>query len=415
MTRARNVFAAVLAVLTLLLSGCGSAPAGDPPRELVWAVGEITVAAAQRVADEWNQAHPDGVHVRVVALPQLADEQRNLLAIELIAGIPEFDVLELDVIWTAEFASRDWLLDLDEQRPEVEAAALPAAVRTGVWDDRLWAVPFTTDVGLLYYRMDLVGDPPGTWSEMTDTASRVASEHGMAGVVTDGYPGEGLVVQFLERLWAEGGNLTVEDGTVVLDQEPAVEALTSLRRDYRTGLLAPGWETMQLEDVRTVFQRGQAVFMRSWPYAYEAMLRQDPTGRLREQTGLAPLPAGPGGVAAPALGGHNLAVSRFSRNPGPAVEFLRFATLDPRVQNTLATEYSLAPTLSATYRELAGHPVIGLVGKVLPTARNRPVTPYWAEISMQIRQQISAATVGRVPPRDAAGAMRAGITAIVTR
>jgi multiple sugar transport system substrate-binding protein len=404
---------AALGLGLLALAGCA---APTPPRvdELVWATGRITAEGAARdVAGAWNAAHPGGPRVRVLALPEAADDQRQLMALELGAGIGDFDVLDLDVVWTAEFASRGWLTDLSDRGPQVEATARSAPVHSATWDERLWAAPFTTDAGLLYYRTDLVAKPPTSWPELVDVGTRAAAGQGISPYVVDGAAAEGLVVTYLEYLWGAGGDLVVDGEQVRFDEPAATTALEFVRNGYRTGFFAPGTETMDLEDARATFQAGKAVFMRSWPYAYRQADGGDPTSRVAGKVGIAPLPTFDGNGAVAALGGHNLAVSRFSRAPAAAAEFVRFASTDLGVQRMLAEKWSLAPAATAVYDDLAADPVIALLTKVLPAARTRPVTAEWSEISEEAQQQIVAGSLGRAAPAAAVATLHRLVEATV--
>jgi multiple sugar transport system substrate-binding protein len=400
--RTARVVAVVLCAL-LWVSGCG-APAEPPATELVWATGSISTAMTRDVIDMWDAAHPAGPRVRVEALPAAADDQRQLLALELNAEIPDFDVIDLDVVWTAEFASRGWLTDLSALRPDIEASALAAPVQSATWDGRLWAAPFTTDAGLLYYRSDLVDRPPTTWGELVELGTRIGAERQMSPYVVDGAPAEGLVVTFLEYLWGAGGDLAVDGSEVRFDEPAATTAVEFIRSGYRTGFFAPGTEEMQLEDARAAFQSGRAVFMRSWPYAYGLMNGDDPKSQVAGRVGIAPLPTFDGSGTVAALGGHNLAVSRFSRAPGAAREFVRFVATDRAVQRRLA-EWSLAPAAAAVYDDLPSDPVLATLRRVLPHARTRPVTPVWAEISEAAQEQIVAGTLGRSTPAEAVASL----------
>jgi multiple sugar transport system substrate-binding protein len=403
--RRRAVPAALLAVLAVLvaLAGCGAATP-PPVAELVWATGRVTAdGPARAVADAWNRTHPGGPRVRVVPLPESADDQHQQLAVELGAGIPDIDVVDLDVVWTAEFAARGWLTDLSDLRDDVAATAMPVPVASATWDGRLWAVPYTTDTGVLYYRTDLLpGPPPTSWNELVQRATPAARQAGVAPYVVDGAPAEGLVVEYLEYLWGAGGDLTVDGSRVQLDDAAALTALKFMRTGYQTGFFAPDTEDKLLEDARRTFQSGGALFLRSWPYAYR--LLDDPSSPIHGHVGVAPLPTFGGRGTVAALGGHNLAVSRFSRAPAAAEDFVRFAGTDLGVQRMLARDWQVAPTATAAY-DAATDPALQTVQQVLPSARTRPVTEYWSEMSQDLQQQIVAGTVGRSTPNDAVATM----------
>ncbi len=416
MVRRRSLLVAAV----LIATGCTSTPelsGADGQVELVWATGAITAdSGAASVTELWNELHPVGPHVRVEKLPPAADDQHDLMAVELNARISEFDILDVDLVWTSEFAESGWLVDLEDIRTEIEQVSLDGPVQSAVWDGRLWAAPFTTDVGLLYYRKDLVEKPPATWKELADLGFQLGPPMGIAPFVADGMRHEGLVVQYLEYLWGAGGDIfdpTCE--TVLFQEEPARRAAEFMRTAYHTGFYAPGFDVIGLEQAREVFQAGQAVFLRSWPYAYRLMNGGDKTSRVAGKIGIAPLPTFDGQGAAAGLGGHNLAVSRFSPHIDAAKDFVLFVSTSPEVQRMLAQRHSLAPTMTSVYDELADDPLMAELKRVLPQARPRPLTPEWASISEEIQQQIFATYTGNKDPAAAVAAIRKFLNATGAR
>jgi multiple sugar transport system substrate-binding protein len=402
--------------LVLVTAGCTRSTDPEPGVELVWATGGSPVDrdSARDVVAQWNTLYPQGPKVRVETRSQSTNEQRQLLALELNAGLRELDILTLDLVWIPEFAERGWLVDLDELRPQIERVSLPGPVNVGVWDGTLWAAPNVTDAGILYYRSDLVDTPPNTWEELIQIGRRVGTQHGIAPFVADGAQYEGLVVQYLEYFWGLGGEVLSSDGeSVQFEPDKAIQAVEFMRAAFREGVYAPGFDTMDLEVARKTFQSGEAVFMRSWPYAYQQMNGGDPGSQIAGKVGIAPLPAFAGHGPVTALGGHNNAVSAFSRNIPAATEFIRLAATSRDVQLSQAQRHSLAPTFRAAYRDLAADPMMALLAKVLPTAKSRPATPEWATISAEMQQQIFAAYTGGRDPRAAVAALRNFLLAIV--
>jgi multiple sugar transport system substrate-binding protein len=409
---------AVLAAgAALVAGGCaGTAGSGSRP-ELVWVTGGITSAdqgPAQDVVTWWNALHSAGPKVRVETLPQSADGQRQVLALELGAGLPNFDIFDLDEVWTAEFAQRRWLVDLEDLRPDIEQVSLSWPLQGAEWDGKLWAAPYVTDVGLLYYRSDLVDKPPSTWDELIDIGRRVGTQNGIAPFVADGAPYEGLVVQYLEYFWDLGGEVLDRDGkSVQFPLDKAEQAAEFMRAAFREGTYAPGFDTMKLEDARKTFQSGEAVFLRSWPYAYRQMNGADKDSQVAGKVGIASLPGFRGNRPVATLGGHNLAVSASSRNIPAATEFVRFVATSREVQRRLAQQHSLAPTLRATYDDLAADPLMALLPRVFPAAKPRPGTPEWATISAEMQRQIFAAYTGARESKIAVEELRSFLVAIV--
>jgi multiple sugar transport system substrate-binding protein len=409
---------AVLAAAVLITSGCVGATNSGSAAELVWATGGIAAAdqgPAVKIAKQWNERHPNGPKVRVEPLPsEVVDVTHQLLAVELNAGLNQFDIVDLDVIWIPEFAQRGWLVDLEDLRPDVEQTSLSGPLQTAIWDGRLWAAPYTTDAGILYYRSDLVDKPPTTWQELIEVGRRVGESNGIAPFVADGAQAEGLVVQYLEYFWGLGGDVLNSDGQSVRFQPDKAQRAAEFMRDaFSQGVYAPGFNTMKLEDARRTFQSGEAVFMRSWPYAYQPMNATDPDSQIVGKVGIAPLPAFTGFGPVTTLGGHNLVVSAFSRNIPAATEFVKFVSTSRDMQLVLAQRHSLAPTMTAVYHDLAGDPMMALLAKVLPTAKPRPATPEWTTVSAEIQQQIFAAYTGIREPKVAVEALREILVATV--
>jgi multiple sugar transport system substrate-binding protein len=409
---------AVLAAAVLVAAGCVRTTDSGSAAELVWATGGIATAdqaPALDIAKQWNQLHPNGPKVRVEPLPsESVNDTHQLLAVELNAGLNQFDIVDLDVSWIPEFAYRGWLVDLQDLRSDIEQVSLPGPMQAAVWDGRLWAAPYVTDAGILYYRSDLVDKPPTTWQELIDIGRRIGERNGIAAFVADGAQYEGLVVQYLEYFWGLGGDVFDTDGQSVRFQlDKAEKAADFMRTAFRQGVYAPGFNTMTQEEARRTFQAGEAVFMRSWPYAYQQMNRTDPDSQVVGKVGIAPLPAFSGFRSVAALGGHNLVVSAFSRDIPAATDFVRFVSTSRDMQRSLAQRHSLAPTMAAVYRDLTSDPMMALLATVLPTAKPRPATPEWTTVSAEMQQQVFAAYTGIREPKAAVEALRSYLVATI--
>ncbi|MGH9061778.1 MAG: extracellular solute-binding protein, partial [Acidimicrobiales bacterium] len=193
----------------------------------------------------------------------------------------------------------------------------------------------------------------------------------------------------------------------------ALHAVEFMRSAFLEGVYAPGFDTMDVEEALKTFKSGHAVFLRLWPYAYQQMTGGDPDSQVVGKVGIAALPVFSGHGPVAALGGHNLAVSPFSRNIPGATEFVRFASTSRDVQLMLAKRYSRPPTLKVAYHDLAADPMMVLLATVLPTARPRPATTQWATISAEMQQQIFAAYAGDSDPKGAVDALRNFLIATV--
>jgi multiple sugar transport system substrate-binding protein len=365
--------------------------------EMVWAIGGSEAQPGgihQRIAEMWSEQNPDNP-IRIEVLPEAADQQREQQVLELQAQGTGFDVLGVDVIWTGEYSENGWIESLEDVRAEIEEVTLPGPFESATWGGELWAAPYNSNAGFLYYRTDLVDTPPTTWEEMCEVAIDVAQEEDIGGFVGQGARYEGFVVNWLEYYWSNDGELFNEDQTQVVFDTDAAAEVTEFMAESLDTCFAPGFNTAQEEEARNEFQGGNAVFMRNWPYAY-ALIEEDEQSPANGNFDIAPLPTFTGEGTVSALGGFNNAVSAFSENAEAAREFVVWAATDEEVQRMLATEATLPPTLASVYDdpELAEDPVMSLLGDVLEEARPRPPSPAWNQISVEMQRNLFPAYNG---------------------
>lgn len=393
----RRGFIGMLAAAALA-AGCGPPAPRSGATTLVFKHGKLfgDPYVLRGLIDEFERGHP-GVTVREETLPASSDEQYQFYAINLQAGSDAFDVLAVDIIWVAGFARAGWLHRFPDADKEPFFAGPVEAV---TWRGAVYALPWFVDAGLLYYRKDLVGDPPATWPRLVDI-SREASGPGMQGFVWQGKQYEGLVCNALEYLHSNGGAV-LEGGRLVLDSRENREAL-GLMADlvHRYGVTPASVTTMTEEPSRHVFGQGRAVFLRNWPYAWR--LFQAPASGVHGKVGVAELPRFPGGRSSPTLGGWQLAVNAASRHREAAAALVAFLTGE-QAQKRLAIAYGFQPARVALYKDrelLAAQPFLGSLERVFATARPRPVTPQYVRVSQVLQADFSAAISGLETPQAA--------------
>jgi multiple sugar transport system substrate-binding protein len=391
----------VLLVVLCFAAGCTELPGGDGPVRLVFRHSRMPgerdpLPALIRAFERQNP----GITVAREPLPWTADVQHQFYVINLEARASGFDVLMLDVIWVPEFARAGWLLDLSERWPAGDRREhLAATVSAATHEGRVWAVPWVTNVGLLYYRRDLLArhglSPPRTERELADQARLVRAREstgtdsraatGIAGFVWQGKQYEGLVVNVLESFWAEGTDLVDADGRLLPDPARAAAALARRRELLVSGASPPLVSAADEEVSRREFGSGRAVFLRNWPYAID--LFEAEGSPVRGRVGLAPLPGGG------ALGGAHLGINRGTRHPDAAWRLVQFLTR-AEAQRAIAAAVGLHPTRPA----LVTSPELR---EIFRTARPRPVTPWYQTMSATLQPELSAAILGVKAPRAA--------------
>jgi len=306
------------------------------------------------------------------------------------------------VIWTAEFASQKWLYDMTPYVQRRQQEFIPATFESVKFENKFFGVPKQTDAGLLYYRSDQVDEAPTTWQQVYEQAQQ------QDGIVYQGAAYEGLTVDFLEIAFGAGGSVISEDGTKATINNPqTLQALQFMVDGIKNGAAPRAVTTYMEEPSRRAFEAGRATFMRNWPYAYALGNQSDIKGDFE----VAPLPQWEGGKAASILGGHNLVVSAYSKNPGGALALIDFLT-SPEIQEQDAAEFSLAPVLTETYDEPSVKKALPFsedLKQAVEQARSRPVSPVYPQISQAIYENVNQALAGQVTPQAALEAAQGDI------
>lgn len=358
--------------------------------------------------------HPESpVDIRVT--PDSADARHQLYVQWLNAWAPTPDVLQLDTIWTAEFAAAGWILPLDGFAPDT-ADFFPATLAANRWQGRLFALPWLVDVGMLYWRTDLLAAPPATFDALAEAARmHLASGAVSQGLVWQGARYEGLVCVFLEYLAAFGGAILDDRGRVVVDAPPAVRALTAMRQGIADGIVPRSVLTAQEEQTRFAFQRGDALFLRNWPYA--AALLNGPQSAVAGRFAVAPMPTA-GGRSAAALGGAQLAINARSRRPGEAWRLIEYLAAPAQLleRARAAGQFPSRPSLYADDVLGAVLPVPPAdVRRIIESAVPRPITPVYTELSSTLQVHLHRALTDQEAPADALAQAAAGMRAVLAR
>jgi multiple sugar transport system substrate-binding protein len=410
----RRLATAVLAAL--FTTGCG--PARDEEvlvlsASAVGAEGEALARQLRRFA----ALHPRP-RVELQRTPDDATQRHQLYVQWLNARVGRPDVLQLDVIWTPEFAAAGWLLPLDGLAPP-RADFFAASRAANTWRGRLYAVPWFLDVGVLYWRTDLFRAPPASLGALAEAARRATDQPGgpAYGVLWQGARYEGLVTVFLEVLGGFGGRILGPGHRVEVDSPQAAAALSYLRDQLHRSRIAPREVlTWHEEETRLAFQAGRAAFMRNWPYA--RTLLAAPGSQVAGRFAVAPVPGGPGGRPTAALGGGQLAINAHSAAPAAAWRLVAFLTAPEQMleRAVVAGQYPARRSLYADPRLAAalgasGGELLALVDGATP----RPPTPVWAELSAVLQVYLHRALSGQLEPRPALARAAAAMRQVVAR
>jgi multiple sugar transport system substrate-binding protein len=418
-SRSVNVAAACLGIGVLLVgvAGCGGSSNNNAAGQNTNARGPITYVqgkdnnnVVRPTIDKWNAAHPNE-KVTFKEQSDQADAQHDDLVQHFQAKDPNYDVVDVDVVWTAEFAAKGWLQPLTGQFALDTSKLLPATVKTGTYNNTLFAAPQSSDGGLLYYRKDLVPTPPKTWDEMMSDCS-IAKQNNM-----DCYAGqyakyEGLTVNAAEAINTAGGVIVKSDGrTPDVDTPAAAKGLSLLADAFKNGNIPQQAITYQEEQGRQSFEAGKLLFLRNWPYVY-SLATTDGSSVVKDKFGIAPLP-GLTGPGASSLGGHNAAISAYSAHKATALDFIKYLESEDR-QTFNATQGSLAPVIASLYDDptlVQKLPYLPVLKTSILNAVPRPVTPFYPAVTKAVEDNAYAAIKGDKSVDQALKDMQAAITA----
>ncbi|TDV51991.1 ABC transporter substrate-binding protein [Actinophytocola oryzae] len=424
--------AALLAVAAVVLAGCGDSGSDDSGGgqsgalegrgPIKFATGKDTSGNMQKLVDEWNGKHPDE-KVTITELPESADDQRDAMVRNAQAKSKEFTILNMDVVWTAEFAANRWVEELPQDQFDLDNFLEPA-VNTAKYRDKLYAVPVYSDGGLLFYRKDLldaagVTEAPKTWDEMKTACDKVKALPGNAALGC--YAGqfdkyEGLTCNFSEAVQSAGGSILDESGKPTVDTQEAKDGLNFLVDGVKSGQIPQAAVTYQEEPSRRAFQDGELIFLRNWPYVYAKAGATDGSSKINGKFEVAPLP-GKSGPGVSTLGGHNFGISAFAENKATALDFIKFFTSEEAEKsNLLAT--SQAPTRANLYddKELVEKfPYLTTLKESILTAVPRPQAVKYGDVTAAMQEAAYSAINGQASTDDALKDLQSKLESLTTQ
>jgi multiple sugar transport system substrate-binding protein len=400
----------LIAGLALTLVACGSsttkttttttgALTGRGP--ITFATGKDLSGNMQHQVDVWNAAHPSE-KVTITELPADADGQRQQMIQNATTKSDAFTILNLDVVWTSEFAAHQWLAQLPESQFDLSGFLKPT-ISTGQYRGKLYAIPSASDGGLLYYRKDLmdkanITTPPATWAEMFADCDKLkklpeAATAGCYAGQLDKY--EGLTVNASEAINGAGGAVVDDSGKPNVNTPAAKAGLDVLVQAVQKGYIPKAALTYKEEDGRLAFQAGKLLFHRQWPYQYALANKTDGSSKVAGKFAVAPLP-GLSGPGASTLGGHDLAISAFAKNKATAADFIKYFTGEATQRaNLIAT--SQAPTIASLYDDPAlvkQFPYLTALKASILNAKSRPLVVQYGDVTAAIQEAAYAAITG---------------------
>jgi multiple sugar transport system substrate-binding protein len=372
----------------------------------VFTGGQQRPDVMRQILDLYQQRNPN-VRAEVEVGGATSEQQQQYLNTVLSSRDSTLDVVLIDVIRPAQWAAQQWAEPLDQylgaERDAIMARYLPAYREANIVGGRVIALPYFADAQFLYYRRDLLQkynlQPPTTWEQLishAQTVMRGENAPNLSGFQTAGATIEGTVCTYLVPLWGAGGQLMDNNGRLSVDSAQSRRSF-QLWTDMRSAnVTPPNLAEIVTDRIRINFQGGNLLFAMQWGYAWNRF-QNDGDSQVKDRVAVVPLPGFQGGQPATCIGGWQVAVSAFSRNKAAAVSLVRFLSSPEvsRMQAILASHLPVFPEVYSDPEVLRANPWFAQALPVVRTARARPVSANYNQVSDIIRTNVNAFLAGQ--------------------
>lgn len=403
--------AATALFASIALAGCSSDSSAPAPQNtdgrgpITFAMGKNDTDKVIPIIEKWNSAHPDE-KVTLKELAGEADDQRETLVQSLQAGNSDYDVMALDVVWTADFAANQWLAPLKDDLKVDTSGLLKATVESATYNGTLYALPQNTNGQLLFRNTEIVPEAPATWKDLTASCEAAKAKH-VDCLTTQLKQYEGLTVNTAGFIEGWGGHILDDSGAPAVDSEDSKAGVQALVDGYKDGSISKNSISATEEETNLSFVAGETAYAINWPYMYTNAAES--TSAVKGKFEVSPL-VGKDGVGVSTLGGYNNGINVNSKNKATALDFMKFIVNEDN-QKSFA-DNSFPPVLASIYDDeslVAKYPYLPALKKSLENAAPRPVSPFYPAISKAIQDNAYAALKGDKSVEDATKDMRAAI------
>jgi multiple sugar transport system substrate-binding protein len=369
-----------------VVAGCGGS---SGPPTLAWYIFPEPSGSFAHAAQVCSQASGGKYKIALNTLPTDADGQRQELVRRLAAKDSSIDIIGMDVTYTPEFADAGWLRPWTGANRDALKGDLPGPLATATWKGKIYGAPDNSNTQLLWYRKDLVPNPPKTWTEMLADARQLAKQGKPHYVEIQGKQYEGLTVWFNTLVDSGGGSILKGPRTVSLG--PSAQKAAEIIHELATSPAAdPALSNSDENAGRLAFENGTAAFELNYPFVYPSIQADKP--KLAKVFGYTNYPSvTPGQPAKVTIGGSNLGVSAYSKYPQYDFEAIKCLT-NAANQKVDAIKGGLPPTLASLYNDPAlakPYPFKALIKAQLADAGIRPQTPAYADVTIAIQKALS--------------------------
>jgi multiple sugar transport system substrate-binding protein len=351
---------------------------------------------------EFEQKNPD-IRINLVEGPFDTNLIENLYTSAFLLGDSPYDIINMDIVWVPKFAAAGWVIDLtDRIAPKQLSKFIPGNVEGGKYRGRLYRIPHASDAGMLYYRKDILeqsGIPaPTTFEEMASISQNLQKQGKTTwGYLWQGKQYEGVSAMFVEVLAGFGGFwANPQTFEVGLDRPESIKAVEFLKSTITSRISPPGVTTYGEEETRLLFQSGQSLFLRNWPYVWR--LANAEGSKVKGKIAIAPMLSSKDKQGGSCLGGWGWGISKTSKHPEQAWRAIQYLTSEA-TQRKFILETGLIPSYKSLFTDkkiVAKYPHYPQLLKVVERPALRPPLAQYAQASDILQRYLSAAFTGRM-------------------
>lgn len=370
----------------------------------------LTTAEMDAIAARFGELNPNiKVDTTYVSYDALHDKQATILA----AKGKTLDLVNVDDIWVAGFASAGWLWDITNKiTSEMKDEIFPASWYITTYNGKVWGMPWLLDEKYFFYNKVMlkkagIANPPRTWKEFNEQSLKIKN----AGLVD--YPSiwcwsqhECAICDFVTLLYGFGGEFVDKDLNPIFNDMHGIEALTWMVDSIKKGISNPASTVSVEEDVRHTFSMGKAAFAINWIYMYD--LANDPKeSKVAGQVGMALMPVSrtvlaKGIPSATNNGSMGYSISAYSNHKEAAWKYLKYFTSKKVQKKYSAHQLPIWKSLFEDPELLASYPItVPMFVKQFPYSHVRPKVPYYMELSRILQVAIQNALTGKKKPKQA--------------
>ncbi len=354
------------------------------------------VDSTSRLIDTYNRNNSEKIHVNVIRGPMETESVSDLAISSLLLGNSPYDIILIDVTWLAKYAEAGWLKNLDESFSETDKSELADGARLGnEYNGHLYRWPLVADIGLLYWRNDLLKKAPSNTEELVELSTKLQKSGKVKyGYVFQGKQYEGLSCVFLEILKGHGGYWLKGKTDVGLNEPESIDAANWLKSLVDSGVSPRSTTNYTESEALQAFKSGDAAFMRNWPYAWSELQKE--SSNVQGKVSVSTMVAAPGYRSSATLGSWGFSVLEKSTHPRESENVIRYLTSDDSLTE-LFIRNSYTPTTKKVLNDtilLANYPILSTLNEALKITDQRPQTALYAQISDVLQRNLSSILTG---------------------